>query len=133
VVLVAPEANLIVSRCFIQSNEFVISTARSMKSIEWILLLVTAGPSSAFTGTLLHSSSPARRHQTKTTFLQPPKVGSRVKHGSKNLCSICAICALKSQNLCFSTLFAITLSVFFWGGAEEILAPAPQIEVRGWA
>ena len=47
----------------------------------------------------------------------PPKVGSGVKHGSKNLCSICAICASKSQNLCFSPLFAISLSVFgFFGG-----------------
>ena len=46
----------------------------------------------------------------------PPKVGYAVKHGSKNLCFICAICVSKSRNLRFSPLLAISFSVLGdWG------------------
>ncbi len=55
-------------------------------------------------------------------FARPRKVEKEVKRGSKNLCSVRAICASKSQNLCFSPPVAINLSVL---GAEEMLASPP--------
>ena len=40
-------------------------------------------------------------------ILAPPKLSRRVGDSAKNLCLICAICALRSQNLCFIPFGAI--------------------------